>query len=439
MNEWETFLLKQEKTLGKQSVAKWLRSLKIVHFDACNLHLEAEDAFQVSWFEEHFRPLVQAELFNNNHHPIKVHLTVATDKKQSKSKKKRASQEEGIPFFKIEADPLLETATFDTFIAHGKNQTLHQFLTENLNHSGFNPIFIYGAEATGKTHLLMACAHALRAQGIKAFYVHADTFTAHVVRAIRNSQMQEFRKIYRHQQVLLIDDVHLLAKKAATQEELFHTFNTFHTQGRQIILSSQLLPSRLTEIEPRLISRFEWGILFHLEKLQPEELHLLVHHRFKAAQVPIEEELTQFILLLFPKKVKATVEAISKLLSFYKKQPIPLTKERILSCLQELIQKESSSILTPEKIVQLVADQFGIRPADILGKSQTHECTLPRQIAMELCHSKLKMAYLRIGHFFSRDHSTVISGIKQAQKKKNDPHSQAALAFQILENQLDNF
>ncbi len=361
MEQWETFLQEQEKILGKEIVAKWLRSLKVVHFDACNLYLQAEDQFQIAWFDEHLRSLVQARLFNNNHHPIKVHLSLAAAKKQGKAK--RPLREESYPPFKIDADPLLEGAKFETFTAGDKNKTLYQFLLD-LELASFNPIFIYGDKGAGKTHLLMACAKALISKGILAFYVHADTFTEHVVKAIRNFQMQEFRKIYRHQQVLIIDDVHLLARKAATQEELFHTFNTFHTQSRQIILSSEVPPSRLTEIEPRLVSRFEWGILFHLENV---------------------------------------------------------------------MQKQLIAVLTPEIIVQRVADYFGIRPADILGKSQTRECVFPRQIAMELCHTKLNMAYLKIGHFFARDHSTVMSGIKQIKKKKNDPDSSAAFAFQEIE------
>jgi chromosomal replication initiator protein len=432
MEPWESFLQLQEKSLGKEIVAKWLRSLKVVHFDACNLYLQAEDEFQLSWFEQHLRHLVQAHLFNNNNHPIKVHLSLSTA--QTKTKKNHL-KERPTQTFKIHPDPLREEASFENFVPGKKNETLYQFLSD-IPLGNFNPIFIYGNEGVGKTHLLMAVAKALIAKGISAFYVHADTFTEHVVHAIRNSQMQEFRKIYRNQQVLLIDDVHLLARKAATQEELFHTFNTFHTQGRQIILSSQFLPSRLNEIEPRLISRFEWGILFQIEKLEFEELKLLVKNQFAVSRVPINEDLVDFILSLFSNKMKSILEGVEHLITVYKKNPISFDKEKISLSLQNLIQKEIDSSLSPEKIVQMVADYFGIRPADILGKSQTHECTLPRQIAMELCRSKLNMPYLRIGHFFSRDHSTVMSGIKQVQKKKNDPESKTSLAFHELENLL---
>ena len=132
----------------------------------------------------------------------------------------------------------------------------------------FNPIYLWGGSGSGKTHLLMALTHAFKQRGLNALYARAETFTEHVVAAIRSSEMQSFRKAYRHVDVLLIDDVHVFARKDATQEEFFHTFNTLHTSGRQIILTSKCAPSLLQEIEPRLISRFEWGINVHFEKLK---------------------------------------------------------------------------------------------------------------------------------------------------------------------------
>lgn len=420
MKEWDSFLEQQEKSLGKEVVSKWLRSLKVLHFDACNLYLEADNAFQTSWFEEHLRPLVNAQLFNNNHHPIKVHLTNSQEKKNLKTKKKSLPSSFDPPLFKIDSDPLSEKATFENYIPGEKNGIAYQFLLD-IKLGAFNPIFLYGPKSVGKTHLLMACAKKLQSQGIAAFYVHAETFTEHVVKAIRNSQMQEFRKIYRNQSVLIIDDVDQLSRKIATQEELFHTFNTFHTQGRQIILSSSLPPSRLVEIEPRLISRFEWGIIFHLENLSFEELKKAVHIQLDKRNIPIKEEEVEFIITMFPKNMKTLFSALDLLYEDYLGNPIPLTKERIEKILFDLIEIELEVKLTPEKIVGKIAEYFGIKGSDILGKSQAHEFTLPRQIAMEICRTKLKMPYLRIGHHFSRDHSTVISSIKQIKIKRCDP------------------
>ena len=491
MEQWDNFLQEQEKNLGKEVVTKWLRSLKIIHFDACNLYLEAENSFQISWFEEHFRPLVKARLFNNNHHPIKVHLANAAEKKTTKSKKK-PQQPSTLPIFKIDSDPLLENASFQNYIPGEKNRLAFQFLLDlasrslnksalpeklkhfdEISHSSesayagrpiggereskdrkmdhfngcdhlfndlklgsFNPIYLYGQEGVGKTHLLMACAKELIRNGTSAFYVHAETFTEHVVKAIRNSQMQEFRKIYRNQQVLIIDDIEILSRKAATQEELFHTFNTFHTQGRQIILSSNAPPSRLIEIEPRLISRFEWGILFHLEKLTPLEMKQAAQAQFEKWDISIQNECMEYLITLFPRGMKSLLPAMEILVQDYNKHALPFSKERINMLLVDLIDKELEVKLTPQKIVGKVAEYFGITSTDILGKSQAHEYTLPRQIAMELCRSKLGLPYLRIGHFFSRDHSTVMFSIKQIEKKKLDPEVQLDRIFYELERLL---
>lgn len=430
MEQWDNFLKEQEKILGKGVVTKWLGSLKVLHFDACNLYLEAEDTFQINWFEEHFRPIVKSALLNNNHHPIKVHLTCREEKKSVKPKRKKGGQIDAFSF-KIDPDPLLENSSFEQFIPGEKNQIAFQFLA-GLKPGSFNPIFIYGPKGVGKTHLLMACAKDLLAKGIKAFYVHAETFTEHVVKAIRNSEMQEFRKIYRNQDILIIDDVDILSRKAATQEELFHTFNTFHTQGRQLIFSSSLSPSHLSEIEQRLVSRFEWGITFHIEKLSPLEMKQAVQTKLEKKGIHLKEELLLYLVALFPQGIKSLFQAVDLLCQ----NELPLTKESMESMLSDLIEIELETKLTPEKIVKQVAAYFGIKELDILGKSQVHEYSLPRQIAMHLCHSKLKMAYLRIGRFFSRDHSTVMFSIKQINKKRLDPETDLDRIFQELELKL---
>lgn len=273
MESWEQFLIAQEKELGKESVNRWLRTLKIVRFDACNLHLGASDSFQIAWFEEHIRKKT-SQLVNNNHRLIKVHLSLLqeTDSAPASSKK---NVKPAYPPLNFKADLIDPLATFEHFIPGASNQILLTFFN-NLKEVQYNPLFLYGPQASGKTHLLMACAHHLRSQGKSVYYVHAETFTEHVVQAIRGFQMQEFRNIYRHQDVLLIDDIHLLARRSATQEELFHTFNTLHVAGKQIIFTSLYSPSHLMDIEPRLVSRFEWGIAFSIEKLTIEEMKQLL-------------------------------------------------------------------------------------------------------------------------------------------------------------------
>jgi chromosomal replication initiator protein len=259
MQAWDDFLNAEEHRLGKEVAAKWLRSLRVIRFDACNLYLEAKDPFQIRWFEEHVRPGIQTRLQNNNSHPIKVHLKAASTEPSEKKPPKKKWEPS---LLKITSDPLDSFATFEHFAADGNNQIPYQLLY-NLEQGSFNPIFLHGPTGSGKTHLLMAMAAKTKQ---KVLFVNAETFTEHVVQAIRLGWMQEFRNAYRKVDLLIIDDIHLFAKRTATQEEFFHTFNALNLEKKQIVLSSALPPHLLQGIEERLISRFEWGITLCLEK-----------------------------------------------------------------------------------------------------------------------------------------------------------------------------
>lgn len=439
MRAWEEFLLDQEKGLGKETVQKWLRPLKVVRFDACNLYLEASDAFKVMWFEEHMRPHVQKYLVNNNHKKIKVHITVASpSKSDDKGSDKTSSQK---PAFRLIFDDLDDKCRFDTFLTSEGNLLAYKLLTEWALFEGkskdvteqkdlnFNPIYIFGKSGTGKTHLLQATTSTLKQKGNKALYVRAETFTEHVVNAIRTGEMQTFRKTYRSIDTLLIDDIEVFSKKAATQEEFFHTFNTLHIEGKRIILSSSMAPQELKFIEPRLISRFEWGIVVPLQKLEREKMKALLNQKATHFHFPLSEEIKDFLVNTFSSHTKSLLRALEALIlrTHLNAEKGNISLAQVKKILLDLIQEEEKFLLTPTKIIRAVADYYGIRSDDILSKSQSRECALPRQIAMHLCRVKLNLPYMKIGEIFSRDHSTVMSSIKQIQQevelKKSDIYS----------------
>lgn len=237
MKAWELFLKAQEKEIGAATVKKWLSSLRVVRFDAGNLHLEAKDSFQAHWFEEHMRPRL-GSLVSASSRRIKVHLTVAkgpVDEAPKVPKKNKAPEPLRLGFEK--PDP---TLLFENFLWTADNQIIERLLEQVVSRTAdpsFNPIFLYGPPGSGKSHLLNALAIALTKRGTKTILVKADTFTDHVVEAIRAGQMGQFRGTYRHADVLIIDDVQNFAGRGSTQEEFFHTFNTLHVDGRTIILS----------------------------------------------------------------------------------------------------------------------------------------------------------------------------------------------------------
>ncbi|WP_068466515.1 chromosomal replication initiator protein DnaA [Candidatus Protochlamydia phocaeensis] len=429
MQAWEQFLQLQEAELGTETVQKWLRSLKIQRFDACNLYLEAKDSFQALWFEEHIRGKAQSKLVNGNNKRIKIHLSIANSPQAAKKAKLKAKIKESTSPFQLTFDDLDPLCLFQYFIVSEENTLAHKLFLEIAGLSPqthtaqlgtFNPIYLYGGGGTGKTHLLMSLAHTLRAQGLKIIYVRAETFTDHVVTAIRAGEMSVFRQAYRNIDVLLVDDVHVFSRKGATQEEFFHTFNTLHLEGKQIILSANCAPQELQLIEPRLVSRFEWGIVLPLKPLKTEDMRLLLNTKAQALHFPLPTKIADFLLETFTSNPKTLIKALEALvlrLHLDSKNTLSsLTTTAAKTLLADLVDEEVKSAITPAKIIQAVAEQYGIRTEDILGKAQTRDCALPRQLAMHLCREQLKMPFMKIGDLFFRDHSTVMSSVKHIQK-----------------------
>jgi chromosomal replication initiator protein len=430
MQAWDDFLKTQDEELGKDTSHQWLRSLKVLHFDACNLFIEACDSFQALWFEEHIRPKL-ARFSNNNGSPIKVHLAIRGQARPSKNKTK----EESPPSFSIFFEKLDPDFTFSEFLSFPSNQMALKFLNELassfssqatkkpeegliLTPNSPNPIFLYGPSGSGKTHLLQAMAAHLKALGYKTLFANASLFTDHVVRAIRQAQMVQFRNIYRVADVLIIDDVHELQKKAATQEEFFHTFNTLHTAGKLIILSANVCPQHLEFIEPRLISRFEWGISLPLSMPDKKEHATIIDERARKLGLAFHTSHTNFLVETFASSPKASIEALKTLhrrLSRQGKVGVAPPLHALKNLLTDRIELENARKVTPDKIILAVAEFYGSTADDLLGKSQNRSSSTPRKLAMYLCRSMLKLPYITIGDVFSRDHSTVMTAIKQVE------------------------
>ncbi len=446
MHIWEDFLKRQEEKLGKALTDKWLRTLKVLHFDACNLYLEAQGAFHVLWFEEHMRPIISKELVNNNFRPIKVHLTTQEttpgDKKPSKRTKGEKNPDKNKPTYIFHPDKIDPNATLNQFIVGEENDLAFRILMGAIEQLGtLNPLFLWGGASAGKTHLLMGLAQVLKNKGLRALYTRTETFTEHFVGAIRASSMQEFRKAYRNVDVLLVDDVHLLARKDATQEEFFHTFNALHLAKRQLIFTSQLAPPFLEDIEPRLVSRFEWGVALQIHRLSKSELAGLLEKRCQALAFELSPEVHAFLIDSFhsSQALNQALEALILRLHLKKdEEREALTKITVRELLLDLVEQEQNAALSPHRIIQVVAAHHGIRPEDILGKSQNQECSQPRQIAMFLCRTELNLPFPQIGRIFARDHSTVMTSVKQVKQRLDEHDPELLSALQRISKRLES-
>ncbi len=459
MQAWQQFLEQRELEYGQETVARWLRTLKILNFDACNLYLEANDSFQVMWFDEHIRPKL-ATFVNNNQKPIKVHLSLPELVPTAPRKRKNAKPEVQTNF-QIFFEDLDPSCTLEDFLVSDDNKVAYSVLEElssrlvnakveamsSFSHKTpskeqgfFNPIYVYGSSGSGKTHLLMALAQKLRRVGYKAIYARSELFTEHVVKAIRVGEMSHFRSTYRNVDVLLIDDVQVFGRKNATQEEFFHTFNTLHTEGKQIILSANVAPQQLQFIEPRLISRFEWGIVLPLTPPHKKDIAKILEQKAEHYKYPISARTIEFLKDTFATNPKSAVKALEALMlrSHLNKsgQKTHLALNTVKELLSDLIDDEKAKALTLERIVASVADHYSLSLDELIGKSQSRNAVTCRQLAMYLCRDLLKSPYMQIGDLFQRDHSTVMSAIRQAEKQMNTPGSELALAYNAIQQKL---
>lgn len=430
MQAWINFIKLQEKKLGKATLEKWVNSLKIIKFDSRNLFLEANDSFQINWFNEHIKKdLIYFR--NNNNQPIQVHLKLKGDLQNQKEKPKASS------FFQVRQDPIDPDCTFSNLIMTEENLVPYSFFKQLYTKEvTYNPVYISGPSGSGKTHLLMALYQQYLEQKLSVFYINAKTFTEHVIYAIRQGHMKIFRGAYRNIDVLIIDDIHLLSNKKATQEEFFHTFNTLHTLCKQIVISASKPAYKLEDIEPRLISRFEWGLELSLEKINKQDSYKILKMKSQSLGLPLTDEIYEFLLTNFA-TLKNAIKALQAIALRSKENVFTLLSIKII--LKDLLLKEQSNRLTPEKIISSTAKFHGLLYDDIIGKSQSKEFALPRQIAMHLCRNILKITYAKIGKLFAKDHSTVMSSIKKIEKEieKNSENTCLAICSitELLERQ----
>lgn len=436
MKAWENFLALQEIELGAATVNKWLRPLKVVRFDAGNLYLEAKDSFQTLWFEEHIRQKTKTKLLNTSNKPIKVHLSLPNAGRSEPEQKTQKDNTSPTAPFRLHFNPLDPAYSFKDLIVSQENALTTKVIAESVGYALesqqivdtssntplFNPIYVHGPSGTGKTHLLIAAAHTLRQRGRNVIYVQAETFTDHVVMAIRAAEMSIFRQAYRNADVLIIDDVHVFSRKGATQEEFFHTFNTLHMAGKLILMSANCPPSDLQHIEPRLVSRFEWGIALPLVPLKKAEILTILEKKALFLNFALRSNIAEYLVNTF-KGTSSVIRALEALIlrtHLNKQTPhfssTTLTIPIVAHTLKDLILEEEQNALTPQKIIKTVAENYGITTEDILSKSQSRECTLPRQIAMHLCRHELNIPFIKIGDLFSRDHSTVMTSVRRIQK-----------------------
>ena len=424
---WQAVLAQLQFQISPANFATWLKNTHILSKREGQLLISVPNNFSKEWLENKYNKLIFHLIRGIDSEIRELHYTVGTPI-QPKQPLVR-------PTLGILADPQLELEdlkvdrstnlnakyTFDAFVVGPFNELAHAASLAICKNPGsvYNPFFVYGGVGLGKTHLLQAVG----SQIAKDFpekhirYMSSERFTTGVVSAIRNHTMDSFRALYRELDILIIDDIQFLAGKDKTQEELFHTFNTLHERGKQIIFSSDRPPKSIPALEERLRSRFEGGMVADIGNPDFESRLAILKTKIAEHNIELSDDVCEYIAAHIQRNIRELEGALNRLFAFYrlnKKMP-DLQEARTL--LHSVIQNPNK-VASHKKIIQMVAEFYDLKEKELCASSRKKEIVRPRQIAMYLLREELKNSYPLIGkRFGGKDHTTAIYACEKIAKE----------------------
>lgn len=316
--------------------------------------------------------------------------------------------------------------TFENFIKGPSNQFAYaaaQAVASNPS-GAYNPLFIYGQSGLGKTHLLTAIATEIKKNhpNFNIVYVDCETFTNDLISAIQAGRTEEFRQTYRPADVLLVDDIQFIAGKESTQEEFFHTFNTLHGAGRQIVLASDRPAKEIKSLEERLRTRFEWGLTADIQPPDFETRVAIIRRKAELLNLHMPDEVSEFIANHLKSNIRQLEGAVKKLNAYYLLEGIQPAIGVAQNAIKDILNETQPVPVTIEKIISEVARTYNVSPAEIRGMRRTANISSARQTAIYVVREITGMSMEDIGREFSgRDHSTIVYSLKaMEQNLEND-------------------
>ena len=409
-------LLKNEVT--KISYETWIRDLDIESADNGNIVLIANNAFQkesiISRYHDLFRNTFN--YITNKNCEITVILKDDISEEEIQVAKQLSTNQASYP-----NTTLNPKYTFDTFVVGNSNRFAHAaaLAVAEAPATAYNPLFIYGGVGLGKTHLMQAIANEilLNNRNANILYVTSEKFTNQLINAIKDNKNEMFRNKYRNIDVLLIDDIQFIAGKERIQEEFFHTFNTLHENGKQIIISSDRPPKDIKLLEDRLKSRFEWGLIADISNPDYETRLAILRKKAQLDNIIIDDEILSDIATKIDSNIRELEGILNKLIANASLTNCQITIEMAEKAINDVVTKKDK-VLSLELIQETIAKYFNITVEELKGVKRSNDVTFPRQIAMYLCRSVAQLPLTKIGEGFGkRDHTTVIHACNKIEKE----------------------
>ena len=434
IDKWDLILstFKEEHEIIDVSFKTWIKPLKIYKLDGDVLTLtfssldddSSADERSIIYVEKRYLKHLTCTICEVMNKEYSVIIMSSAEKKEDELKKKTSSVS---TTNNIATQNLNPNYTFDTFVIGTNNNLAHAASLAVAETPGqiYNPLFIYGGAGLGKTHLMQAIAHFIIASdpSKKVLYVTSETFTNELIESVKTNKNTEFRNKYRNIDVLLIDDIQFIIGKVSTQEEFFNTFNDLYMLGKQIVISSDRPPKEMETLPDRLRTRFESGLPVDIQIPTYETKMAIINKKSEALGIDFPYEVKDYVATNITSSIRELEGALTKLSAFSKLSHTPITVEFAEQTLKDLISPDAKKEITPELIIQTVADHFNVKYDDLLSSKRTADIVHPRQIAMYLCRQMTTAPLQAVGKALgNRDHTTVIHGAEKIAQEvvKND-------------------
>jgi chromosomal replication initiator protein len=438
---WDEALARIETKVASYSFHSWFDHTSLVKDDQSTLFVRVADRAAVEWMHKHYTGVIAEALADvgrggttvvflpDGTEPGGPHdldppvLAVAEPSTQ------------GSPANGEGMGSLSPRYSFETFIVGASNQFAHaacRAVAEAPSRS-YNPLFLYGGVGLGKTHLMHAIGHYIltHSPGLKLTYISAERFMNEVINAIRYDRILEFRERYRSVDILLVDDIQFIVGKERTQTEFFHTFNALHDSQKQIVLSSDQPPHQISELEERLRSRFEWGLIADLQAPDLETKIAILKRKADAEGVYLPDDVALFIAGRIKSNIRELEGSLIRLLAYASLTGREISMSLAQEALRDVLRHEERAV-TIDMIQKFVAEYYQLKMGDLRSRNNSKSVAMPRQVAMYICKALTNASLPEIGkNFGGKHHSTVIHSVRKVEQlRQNDP------AFNTLVNSL---
>jgi chromosomal replication initiator protein len=420
MNLWDEILGRIETKVNRHSFYTWFKPTAFIAEDRVSVTVRVPNAIFKDWLTKHYSGVIGEAMGELQRPNVVVNFVSDTP---SDSPPIQLSAEEVAA---LETGPaptvpgpagLNPRYAFDTFIVGTSNQFAHaacRAVAEAPSRS-YNPLFIYGGVGLGKTHLMHAIGHYVlrHDRNLRLTYISAERFMNEMINAVRYDRIIDFRERYRTVDVLLVDDVQFIAGKEGTQTEFFHTFNALYDSQKQIVISSDCPPHEIPQLEERLRSRFEWGLIADIQSPDLETKVAILKKKADTEAVPLPDNVAIYIAGKIKSNIRELEGSLIRLIAYASLTGQEITLPLAQEVLKNILDHEEKAV-TIEIIQKFVADYYNLKLVELKSRNNSKSIAMPRQIAMYLCKSLTRASLPEIGRSFGgKHHSTVIHSIRK--------------------------